>query len=159
MKKVNRLFSILIALAMIVCNVGGNAEGISGEIPVDSDVQKLLANFKESRGFEFLSNGDGTCTLTKIGSCDDEIVVIPLKSPAGDTVTTIGEYAFYDCDDGFYECKKLKTVSIGSETVESEIVLDDYVFQSSKSLETVVLGKGEVEIEDRVFSYCEAFRI
>lgn len=45
----------------------------------------------------FLPNGNGTCTLAGIGSCTDACVVIPERSPAGDTVTAIAERAFYGC--------------------------------------------------------------
>lgn len=45
-------------------------------------------------GLEYESNGDGTCSIIGVGSFTAENLVIPAKSPAGDLVTQIGEYAF-----------------------------------------------------------------
>ena len=56
-------------------------------------------DFKPSEGLAFESNGDGTCTIIGIGTCTDEDIVIPLESPAGETVTLIGEYALYSLED------------------------------------------------------------
>lgn len=51
----------------------------------------------DSTGLTFTSNGNGTCTLTGLGSCRDICVVIPSTSPTGDKVTAIGAQAFYNC--------------------------------------------------------------
>ncbi len=51
----------------------------------------------DSAGLTFTSNGNGTCTLTSIGTCSDICVVIPSTSPAGDRVTAIASQAFYNC--------------------------------------------------------------
>ncbi len=50
-----------------------------------------------SVGLSFVSNGDGTCCVSSIGMCEDTDVVIPAKSPDGDVVTAIGDYAFREC--------------------------------------------------------------
>ena len=47
-----------------------------------------------SEGLYFRSNGDGTCALAGMGDCTAACVLIPPKSPAGDTVTEILPYAF-----------------------------------------------------------------
>ncbi len=47
-----------------------------------------------SEGLYFRSNGDGTCALAGLGACTDACVLIPPRSPAGDTVTEILPYAF-----------------------------------------------------------------
>lgn len=44
---------------------------------------------------EFTSNGNGTCSVSGIGTIVDSYIVIPLKSPDGDVVTSISEKAFY----------------------------------------------------------------
>ena len=49
-----------------------------------------------SIGLKFTSNGDGTCTLSGIGSCTDNSIVVPATSPAGDTVTAVAASAFSD---------------------------------------------------------------
>ena len=46
-----------------------------------------------SEGLYFRSNGDGTCALAGMGSCTAACILIPPKSPAGDTVTEILPHA------------------------------------------------------------------
>ena len=47
---------------------------------------------------EFTSLGNGTCSVTGIGSITASYVVIPQKSPDGDVVTEIDERAFFGCN-------------------------------------------------------------
>lgn len=47
-----------------------------------------------SEGLLFRSNGDGSCAVAGIGTCQDSCILIPRQSPAGDTVTEILPYAF-----------------------------------------------------------------
>ena len=49
-----------------------------------------------TEGLAFRSNGDGTCAVAGLGSCTAACILIPPKSPAGDTVTEILPYAFAD---------------------------------------------------------------
>lgn len=44
----------------------------------------------------FTSNGDGTCYVSGLGTYRRDEVDIPTLSPAGDVVTGIGKYAFYN---------------------------------------------------------------
>ena len=82
-----------------------------------------------SLGLKFISNGDGTCYVSGIGSCTDTEIVIPsvyngervtsigdsafalcyrlTSVTIGDSVTSIGNYAFYDCS-------KLTSITVGS---------------------------------------------
>jgi hypothetical protein len=48
----------------------------------------------DSQGLEYTSNGDGTCSVSGMGSCTDLIVQIPSMSPEGDRVTGILNGAF-----------------------------------------------------------------
>ncbi len=50
-----------------------------------------------SIGLSFRENGDGTATVTGIGTCEDEVVIIPPRSPNGSTVRSIGQKAFSGC--------------------------------------------------------------
>lgn len=50
--------------------------------------------YDEKNELAFVSNGDGTCLVSGIGNCTDTAVVIPSRSPAGDKVSKIGDYAF-----------------------------------------------------------------
>lgn len=109
------------------------------ELTVDPE----YANIQESTGFMFESNGDGTCTLTKIGDCTDNDIVIPEKSPAGDTVTMIAEYAFYGAED-------INSIVIAGKTME----LDTKAFQSC-GIEDLTISNSSLELGENVFSYCE----
>ena len=48
-----------------------------------------------SEGLEFYSNGDGTCSLIGRGTCTDANLIVPAKSPDGDTVTKIMGGGFF----------------------------------------------------------------
>lgn len=109
------------------------------ELTVDPE----YANLQESTGFMFESNGDGTCTLTKIGDCTDNDIVIPEKSPAGDTVTMIAEYAFYGAED-------INSIVIAGKTME----LDTKAFQSCEAKKIVISGC-DLQVGENAFSYCD----
>lgn len=47
-----------------------------------------------SRGLSFTDNGDGSCTLTGIGSCTDSCILVPDTSDSGVPVTKIAPSAF-----------------------------------------------------------------
>jgi hypothetical protein len=47
-----------------------------------------------STGLDFTSNKNNTCYVSGIGDCTDTFIVIPLTSPSGDVVTSIGDRAF-----------------------------------------------------------------
>ena len=109
------------------------------ELTVEADYE----NLPESQGFEFESNGDGICTLKKIGSCSDKDIVIPEKSPAGDTVTMIAEYAFYGAED-------INSIVIAGKTME----LDQKAFQSCE-VEKIVITGCDLTVGENAFSYCD----
>lgn len=98
---------------------GGVGEGDAGEKPADggengtSDVTNSTTVEKTySEGLSFRSNGDGTCAVAGLGSCTSACVLIPPKSPAGDTVTEILPYAFRDSVVGAVEIPAtVKTLS------------------------------------------------
>ena len=48
-----------------------------------------------SEGLEFYSNGDGTCSFIGRGTCTDANLIVPAKSPDGDTVTKIVGGGFF----------------------------------------------------------------
>ena len=82
MKKITWKMAVCFMIAMLLC------------MPVLTGCEKTE---KASEGLEFTSNGDGTCYVSGIGECTHTDVVIPKKSPEGDSVTSIGEYAFGGC--------------------------------------------------------------
>lgn len=82
---------------------------------------------------DFTSNGNGTCTVSGIGTCLDASVIIPAYAPNGDTVTAIAPRAFYGCPTvtaihipatvafignlAFADCKSLAFVSVSPENL------------------------------------------
>ena len=67
-----------------------------------------------SEGLSFRSNGDGTCAVSGMGSCTSSCVLIPPKSPNGDTVTEVLPYAFSGSVVGAIEIPATVTVLTGA---------------------------------------------
>ena len=121
---------------------------------------------KSSEGLEFTSNGDGTCYVSGIGECTDTDVVIPKKSPDGDTVTWIGSHAFADCIGltsviipdsvtfiygyAFYGCTGLTSITIP----DSVRIIDRQAFYGCTSLTSLTLPDSVISIEASAFSGC-----
>lgn len=110
---------------------------------INLEVEDEYKNLPESEGFVFESNGDGTCTLKEIGLCKDTDIVIPEKSPEGDMVTKIDEYAFYDAED-------ISSIIFAGRNME----IDDNAFQSCE-VEKLVISGCELNIGESAFSYCD----
>ena len=115
------------------------ANETNAELTAETEYEKL----KESEGFEFESNGDGTCTLKQIGTCSDKDIVIPVKSPSGDKVTKIAERAFYNAED-------IDSIIFAGKTMK----LDKRAFQSCEVKKIVITGC-EFNIGENAFSYCD----
>lgn len=105
--------------------------------------QIVAMNLVPSEGFEFESNDDGTCTIVGIGICTDKDIVIPEKSPDGDIVTLIGEYAFMNIKD------------IDSVTLLNYIYeVDERAFQYGEFTTLNIIG-GSPVFRESAFSSCE----
>lgn len=105
--------------------------------------QAVVTDLKPSEGLEFRSNGDGTCTIVGIGICTDKDLVIPEKSPAGDTVTLIDKYAFYSLED-------IDSVTL----VNFNYEVDKNAFQYGEFTTLSIIG-GSPIIKKSAFSSCE----
>ncbi len=99
-----------------------------------------------SKGLKYNTNGDGTCYVDGIGSCTDKNIVIPSRSPNGDTVTAIGSYAFYGC----------KTIT-GVTIPASVKVIESQAFTNCPNLAFVKFGENSqlTAIEDQAFHGCK----
>lgn len=102
------------------CGLDKNTSSSSGN---SSNLNGFSDN--PSEGLKFTSNGNGTCYVSGLGSCEDYYIVIPQTSPNGDTVVGIGEGAFYNAfiggvlmpntvtyvgEGGFSDCLNLKKI-------------------------------------------------
>lgn len=110
-----------------------------------------------SEGLEFVSNGDGTCYVSGIGSCTDTEIVIPPISPEGDTVIAIGVLGLDTetnppVDYAFAECTTITSVKIP----DTVMVIGDYAFGQCTALEQIELPKSVTTIGLGAFSLCSS---
>lgn len=105
--------------------------------------QVIEIDLEPSEDFEFESNGDGTCTITGIGTCTDKNIVIPAESPSGDTVTLIGEYALYSLEN-------VDSITLVNYNYE----IDKNAFQYGEFTMVNIIG-GSPVIKKSAFSSCE----
>ena len=119
-----------------------------------------------SQGLEYTSNGDGTCFVSGIGTCEDTEVVIPSATADGWIVTGIGDSAFSKCmelvsvnipdgvtyigDSAFSYCVGLVSI----EMPDSVEIVGDSAFFFCYSLTSVVLSDSMVEIGSFTFDHC-----
>lgn len=117
-------------------------------------------------GLAFSSNGDGTCTVTGIGTCAEKSFAIPSTSPSGDTVVAIGVDAFKDDSTlmhvdfpqglkkidayAFYGCKSLRGIVLpaGIKT------LGNYAFKGCVGLKEMVLPDSITSLGTYCFNEC-----
>ncbi len=83
-----------------------------------------------AQGLTFASNGDGTCSVTGIGTCTDTDIVIPSVSPEGDRVTSIGGSAFQ-------KCTNLTSIEIP----DSVTSIDASAFEGCSGLTSIAVDK------------------
>lgn len=119
------------------------------------------------QSLSFTSNGDGTCTVSGIGSVTASEIVIPEVSPEGDMVTAIGNYAFMMAEvekvvipetvtsigiAAFYDCADLKAVEIP----DSVRTIGYNAFYCCGALEEIRLPQGLTSIAADTFYGCHS---
>ena len=140
---VGAVFAITTVVLLCIL-LGGKDEPVKNDNQ-SSHSQNQGNNVVYSEGLEFTSNGDGTCSVSGIGTCTDTDIVIPLTSPAGDSVTTIGFFAFSSCDS-------LTSVTIP----DSVTTIDNYAFSWCYSLTSVTIPDSVTTIGNQAFSSCDS---
>ena len=150
------------------CGEKGTETFASGELgghAWENDVCQYCGK-KAGDGLKFYSRGDGTCYVSGIGTCADTDLVIPTTSPVGDSVTSIGFSALYNCtsltsvtipdsvtsigSEAFYGCKLLTSVTIP----DSVTSIGNYAFYNCTSLTSVTIPDSVTSIGDYAFSGC-----
>ena len=96
-----------------------------------------------SKGLEFVSNGDGTCSVSGIGTCTDTDIEIPSVYNE-EIVTGIGSLAFS-------ECTSLTSITIPNSVEE----IGDGAFSSCKSLTEITIPDSVQRIGYSAFSDCK----
>ena len=192
--------ALAVTLAAIMAQAGKKVED-----PVVDNTTKPVNSTadKASEGLEFKSLGDGKCMLMGIGSCTDRVVKVPSKGPDGelvtavassaffgsgrisevvlpDTVTSIGNYAFYSSslekitipkgvtsigECVFANCKNLTAITVASDN-EKFCSMDGVLFSKDKSvIYCYPIGKsgtnytirgGVCEIKSAAFLNCDS---
>ncbi len=102
-----------------------------------------FAKATASKGLSFESKGDGTCCVYSIGECTDTEIIIPQKSPEGDTVTSIRRYAFS-------EEKSIKKVVIPNTVT----LIDPFAFSYCTELQEITIPDSVAVIEGYAFTGC-----
>ena len=116
-----------------------------------------------SQGLVFTSNGDGTCSVSGIGTCTDVEILIPESSPVGETVTGIAAGAFDGCamissvripatvadiDAGaFLPCSSLLSILVDDENPYYQSIGGDLYTKDGKTLLRYAIGKTEMHFE------------
>ncbi len=102
-------------------------------ITVDPD----NANYSSIDGNLYNKNGT-TLVLYAVGKTDTSFTI-------PDTVTSIGDYAFY-------YCQSLESVTIPDSVTD----IGEYAFSGCSSLASIIIGKGVAVIDNYAFYYCKS---
>ena len=128
-----------------------------------------LVRDEYSKGLVFVSNGDGTCSVFKIGTCTDTNVEIPSVYD-GEIVTSIDAYAFSGCNSltsitipdsvvsigrwAFGDCTGLTSVTIP----DSVTSIGAYAFYGCSGLTSVTIPDSVVSIGEGAFEGCSRLK-
>lgn len=100
-----------------------------------------------SIGLSFEENEDGTATVTGVGRCEDQTVYIPPFSPNGNTVTKIGERAFFGC-------RHLKAIFLP----EGLTRIEKFAFSHCKGLASIHLPASLSDIDEGFLRGCKLLK-
>lgn len=165
-------FILMLATCCSLCACGGNSQPTTttttttgGEI---SDGGEDDVEGGASEGLEFISKGNGTCSVSGLGSCEDKSIVIPSSSPSGEAVTSVDAYAFYNCTEiesvvipngvqsignyAFASCVALEAVDV-PDTLTS---IEAYAFYGCSGIKDIEIPNGIKSVHTLTFCDCDA---
>ena len=145
--KMNLERSFVMRKALICASVLSmliSSKAIASEMDLSeiNETGKTDVSYSISEGLEFKSNGDGTCSITGIGTCTDTELVIPNQSPEGDEVTLIEENAFMSLEN-------VESVTL----IDADYKVGRQAFRYGEFDEINIIG-GNPAIQDWAFSNC-----
>ena len=151
-----------------LCDCGNK---ITEEIPLSTTHSfqggtcKVCGELKPSEGLMSIVNDDGTCSISRIGTCTDTEIRIPKEIDGRkvtgiefaafewctsvtsiiipDTVTKIGAYAFQDCSS-------LERINIPDSVTE----IGNYAFMACSSLTSITIPNGVKKLNYGIFTGC-----
>ena len=143
-------------------SIGGNNKWLTNA------AIRFSSDSVESKGLAYTSNGDGTCYVSGIGTCMDNVIVIPSVSPGGDRVTAIGDSAFTDRTNittviipegvtsinyrAFWNCYRLVSIIMP----ESLTSIGDEAFYYCNALSSIIIPENVTSIGGKAFFYCDS---
>ncbi len=155
MKKRNKLFAYILAIACIVLG-GLSLSSCKGEV------------FSSQRDFAFTLLPDGTYEISQGSTAPLKSITIP-ASHNGKPVTAIAKEGFQDCemnsvtipqsvttlgDAAFGDCRSLTSVAL----TKSVTHIGKYAFAGCKKLKHLTLPDNLTEISANLFTNCEALQ-
>lgn len=189
-KGIAAVSAVLMCISAASCSCTPNGTETSAEsesesavestVQVIADTETEKEDSKYSKGLKFESNGDGTCTLTGIGSCTDKYVTVPSLSDDGELVTAIGDGAFSGASSVKYVQIPASVDTVGQGVFENcpalaEIAVEEgnhslhsdngvlysydltviYAYPAAKSESSVVIPVSVREIKAMAFYGCK----
>ena len=143
--------------------------GIDGskhtECTVCGEVIEETIEMLYSQGLTYVSNGQGTCYVSGIGTCTDTKIVIPATYKER-RVTQIGYRAFGNCQNltsiiipdsvtsiggyAFERCSKLTSIIIPNSVTH----ISSYTFNGCSNLASITIPSSVTHIDQSAFSGC-----
>lgn len=100
---------------------------------------------KASKGLEFRSNGDGTCTWVGLGTCTDTEIIVPEKN-GDEIVVAVGS------DTVNFTVEHVTKIKL-PDTIKT---IEDNAFDRARSLQEIELNEGLETIGEDAFNGCSA---
>ena len=138
-----RIIAVLLSVLLVLPLLPTTEIVVLATTVAEAVQEAKVTENKASEGLAFVSNGDGTCSVSGIGTCTDTDVIIPSVSPAGSKVTHIAAQAF---DSNDY----ITSVNIP----EGVISIEERAFKDCVALKNVSIPEGVTYIGPEAFIRC-----